>query len=138
MQRRPPRSTLTDPLFPYTTLFRSDEVARRGAGPGAEHDERHAHLAEAVVGHADDRGLRDVGVVEEQVLDLGGVGVEAADDEQVIRATDYLQAALVVSHPEVAGAPPAVRGERLGGGRGAVAVVRHAAAAMWGDTARLA
>src|SRR3546814_19760684 len=23
MQRRPPRSTLTDPLFPYTTLFRS-------------------------------------------------------------------------------------------------------------------
>src|SRR3546814_18103341 len=26
---RPPRSTLTDPLFPYTTLFRSI----RGAGP---------------------------------------------------------------------------------------------------------
>src|SRR3546814_13657576 len=25
MQRRPPRSTLTDPLFPYTTLFRSQE-----------------------------------------------------------------------------------------------------------------
>src|SRR3546814_19330648 len=23
MQRRPPRSTRTDPLFPYTTLFRS-------------------------------------------------------------------------------------------------------------------
>src|SRR3546814_14802542 len=25
MLRRPPRSTLTDPLFPYTTLFRSPE-----------------------------------------------------------------------------------------------------------------
>src|SRR3546814_9682402 len=25
MQRRPPRSTLTDTLFPYTTLFRSTE-----------------------------------------------------------------------------------------------------------------
>src|SRR3546814_14960115 len=26
MIRRPPRSTRTDPLFPYTTLFRSDET----------------------------------------------------------------------------------------------------------------
>src|SRR3546814_10985800 len=26
MIRRPPRSTRTDTLFPYTTLFRSDEV----------------------------------------------------------------------------------------------------------------
>src|SRR3546814_5313480 len=25
MNRRPPRSTRTDPLFPYTTLFRSEE-----------------------------------------------------------------------------------------------------------------
>src|SRR3546814_1488979 len=27
MIRRPPRSTRTDPLFPYTTLFRSDPYA---------------------------------------------------------------------------------------------------------------
>src|SRR3546814_13310932 len=27
MIRRPPRSTRTDTLFPYTTLFRSDDVA---------------------------------------------------------------------------------------------------------------
>src|SRR3546814_15532605 len=27
MLRRPPRSTRTDTLFPYTTLFRSDEFA---------------------------------------------------------------------------------------------------------------
>src|SRR3546814_2365939 len=26
MRRRPPRSTRTDTLFPYTTLFRSDEI----------------------------------------------------------------------------------------------------------------
>src|SRR3546814_2182167 len=26
MRRRPPRSTRTDTLFPYTTLFRSDQV----------------------------------------------------------------------------------------------------------------
>src|SRR3546814_6936385 len=29
MTRRPPRSTLTDTLFPYTTLFRSDRHRRR-------------------------------------------------------------------------------------------------------------
>src|SRR3546814_10205714 len=46
MIRRPPRSTLTDTLFPYTTLFRSaGAVARcRGAcggpnGIGREHGE---------------------------------------------------------------------------------------------------
>src|SRR3546814_19329512 len=27
--RRPPRSTLTDPLFPYTPLFRSDRASDR-------------------------------------------------------------------------------------------------------------
>src|SRR3546814_7039850 len=38
MIRRPPRSTRTDTLFPYTTLFRSDarrsrRLRRRPAGP---------------------------------------------------------------------------------------------------------
>src|SRR3546814_9821868 len=32
MIRRPPRSTRTDTLFPYTTLFRSDSETRRSAG----------------------------------------------------------------------------------------------------------
>src|SRR3546814_18395194 len=31
MIRRPPRSTRTDTLFPYTTLFRSADVARKRA-----------------------------------------------------------------------------------------------------------
>src|SRR3546814_2668643 len=35
MIRRPPRSTRTDTLFPYTTLFRSGEVAARSADGGA-------------------------------------------------------------------------------------------------------
>src|SRR3546814_19537622 len=33
MIRRPPRSTRTDTLFPYTTLFRSQEVAAGGIVP---------------------------------------------------------------------------------------------------------
>src|SRR3546814_18835429 len=50
MIRRPPRSTRTDPLFPYTTLFRSptgtsaahddlgDRAAAAGAHAGAQRD----------------------------------------------------------------------------------------------------
>src|SRR3546814_6544722 len=47
MIRRPPRSTRTDTLFPYTTLFRSDltaarilRVGERGAGRGRAFLER--------------------------------------------------------------------------------------------------
>src|SRR3546814_5599308 len=32
MRRRPPRSTRTDTLFPYTTLFRSADVDAAGGG----------------------------------------------------------------------------------------------------------
>src|SRR3546814_1010345 len=37
MIRRPPRSTRTDTLFPYTTLFRSDALGRAGIGGDAQH-----------------------------------------------------------------------------------------------------
>src|SRR3546814_16330016 len=52
MIRRPPRSTRTDTLFPYTTLFRSkfgDAAAQRrdhvdlGAGVGAGYDRAKSH-----------------------------------------------------------------------------------------------
>src|SRR3546814_3280401 len=36
MIRRPPRSTRTDTLFPYTTLFRSDAAGQRAALRAAE------------------------------------------------------------------------------------------------------
>src|SRR3546814_8028620 len=39
MIRRPPRSTRTDTLFPYTTLFRSLRQAIAGEGDGGEKDE---------------------------------------------------------------------------------------------------
>src|SRR3546814_6212659 len=88
MTRRPPRSTRTDTLFPYTTLFRSDDVVRialvqRQPGERAVHHLlqqvaqwrigiEHAHVA--AVRH-DLRDL-DVGEVEDAaqhgalVLDL--------------------------------------------------------------------
>src|SRR3546814_11333413 len=45
MIRRPPRSTRTDTLFPYTTLFRSDEGRRRrGVGGPRRHPDRRVRL----------------------------------------------------------------------------------------------
>src|SRR3546814_2459630 len=41
MIRRPPRSTRTDTLFPYTTLFRSPACAVRGGVPGTGRGQRH-------------------------------------------------------------------------------------------------
>src|SRR3546814_13169913 len=41
MLRRPPRSTRTDTLFPYTTLFRSALSVRTGVDDAAAGDARH-------------------------------------------------------------------------------------------------
>src|SRR3546814_5472509 len=47
MIRRPPKSTRTDTLFPYTTLFRSSRIRRRyrhkqsGSDSAPERDKRH-------------------------------------------------------------------------------------------------
>src|SRR3546814_5473581 len=39
MRRRPPRSTRTDTLFPYTTLFRSQDDTELPVRPGDEEHE---------------------------------------------------------------------------------------------------
>src|SRR3546814_5242091 len=41
MIRRPPRSTRTDTLFPYTTLFRSEAGQFRIGDAGIQHDYQH-------------------------------------------------------------------------------------------------
>src|SRR3546814_10602024 len=48
MIRRPPRSTRTDTLFPYTTLFRSLE---RHRDPRIERGYRHHHRRQRLAGH---------------------------------------------------------------------------------------
>src|SRR3546814_12266821 len=40
MIRRPPRSTRTDTLFPYTTLFRSDDIVDHAEDVALLHDEQ--------------------------------------------------------------------------------------------------
>src|SRR3546814_2508688 len=74
MIRRPPRSTRTDTLFPYTTLFRSDR-SRRGAGD-LEHELAADRLGELVGGAHDDQegaGAADdaILVVDVEIVDRG-------------------------------------------------------------------
>src|SRR3546814_5023989 len=45
MIRRPPRSTRTDTLFPYPTLFRSAPPAHRPHPAGSDRDRHHPPLA---------------------------------------------------------------------------------------------
>src|SRR3546814_1139869 len=40
MRRLPPRATLTDTLFPYTTLFRSNRAVRAARDPGEPREDR--------------------------------------------------------------------------------------------------
>src|SRR3546814_19074487 len=87
MIRRPPRSTRTDTLFPYTTLFRSTraagdvvhddgEVGRRGDGAevGLE-----PGLGRAVVVRRDDEQGVDAGVGGTRRQPTGVAGVFSAD-----------------------------------------------------------
>src|SRR3546814_15022032 len=48
MIRRPPRSTRTDTLFPYTTLFRSEQPAQPGFGVEAGTGDQFRHERPAV------------------------------------------------------------------------------------------
>src|SRR3546814_15043476 len=60
MQRRPPRSTRTDTLFPYTTLFRSVEAARfhREHGIDAVRLAQREIVLTMIRGHMDKPGAR--------------------------------------------------------------------------------
>src|SRR3546814_20496693 len=72
MIRRPPRSTRTDTLFPYTTLFRSDRVEVGGTQVVGD-----GHFAAGVDrGAVDDRdrhGAFDLGTLQARTGDLDAV-----------------------------------------------------------------
>src|SRR3546814_4935763 len=94
MIRRPPRSTRTDTLFPYTTLFRS--LPRRRVDDGADRGG----------GAADGQGCRHrPGVVRNLRRDRGGDGADhAAGRLQPVRAprseehTSELQSLMRISY----------------------------------------
>src|SRR3546814_19243550 len=91
MIRRPPRSTRTDTLFPYTTLFRSDELAlaQHGDAVGHRHD-----LVQLVRDEDDGEALLHHGLQGgEERLDLlrRKHGDRLVEDEEAGAAVERLQ-----------------------------------------------
>src|SRR3546814_17043899 len=71
MIRRPPRSTRTDTLFPYTTLFRSLVASLRRIGLTVENGFRYAHLPPDERA-AIERGVADgLAIIREKTRHLG-------------------------------------------------------------------
>src|SRR3546814_5664501 len=73
MIRRPPRSTRTDTLFPYTTLFRSLDIAARPAEAEVEAVIRFGNRLDARrVGREIERSVERVGAGDRQALGILG------------------------------------------------------------------
>src|SRR3546814_2151345 len=90
MIRRPPRSTRTDTLFPYTTLFRSSSFCRRP--PGETSEPRTA----AALHRPGERGagrLRAAGVPRARAAP-----VDAAQGAEIGRAHVELQSLMRISY----------------------------------------
>src|SRR3546814_8989273 len=98
MRRQPPRSTRTDTLFPYTTLFRS---AADDAGVAWVDDVERQHVVEAGVGRglcgaragAEGGGEAEITGAAGGVVEAGGAGIhrlhlEACAGEEAGMATD--------------------------------------------------
>src|SRR3546814_15295446 len=80
MIRRPPRSTRTDTLFPYTTLFRSHRRNQRAGDEGADAGGELRHQA---VGGEQHPFRADAGL---DLLVLDHVGHHGVYDNQIGRA----------------------------------------------------
>src|SRR3546814_14726057 len=80
MIRRPPRSTRTDTLFPYTTLFRSvEQIVEAGRDAGQR-------IFESLIGHARFAHDQIPAVIGPEAHDLGGRRTNA--ERTVITAID--------------------------------------------------
>ncbi len=87
---------------------------------------------------AHDGHLADGGVAQEDVLDLGGVGVEPAADEHVLDAVGDGEVAARIEHADVAGVEPALVVEGGRGGVGVAVVALHQVVPPGDDLARFA
>src|SRR3546814_6637809 len=87
MIRRPPRSTRTDTLFPYTTLFRSG--GELGVDTGADH-----HLLGRVQAVPHDHDRRRLARTDRRVEVGGQAGLAARSEEH----TSELQSLMRISY----------------------------------------
>ena len=81
-----------------------------------EHHVAGGDLAGLLVGQADDGGVRDGGVGEQQRLQLGRRHLEALVLDELLEPVDDEQVAVVVDVADVAGVQPAVVVDGGGGG----------------------
>src|SRR3546814_13858359 len=102
MIRRPPRSTRTDTLFPYTTLFRSavlklgHGIAKADAVGGSQIIECLHYAARADAGRLDVAGLVDASGDQDRVMTLAQLvhGGVAADFEILMKDDAPLRQAI--------------------------------------------
>ena len=108
--KRRPRSRPRAAPCSSPSLHAPTRSARRAAAaaPGASTTNAMPTSPSRCVRHPDHRGAADGRMAEQEVLDLGGVRVEAADDEHVLLPPDDAQAPPSVDHPEVTGVQPAL------------------------------
>src|SRR3546814_14774770 len=95
MIRRPPKSTRTDPLFPYTTLFRSSGVAR---------DLRHGRETESPM----TKKISEFKTGDFVVYPTHGVGLIKGTETQIVAGTeldllviDFEQDRMTLRIPEI-------------------------------------
>src|SRR3546814_9232477 len=91
MIRRPPRSTRTDTLFPYTTLFRSARHAhaQRVADRQVDHPLDLLRIVIAVLEFAGGVETREIGLGGDEVDDARG---RVAAEQRALRAAQHLYA----------------------------------------------
>src|SRR3546814_3339624 len=95
MIRRPPRSTRTDTLFPYTTLFRS-LFDQTGVGALAARD--HHHSGSVFIEAMHDAGARQrckARIAKQQRIHQRAVGIAGARSEE---HTSELQSLMRISY----------------------------------------
>src|SRR3546814_5068091 len=84
MIRRPPRSTLTDTLFPYTTLFRSEAHGRVGGRAAALAQDRRVQGAGVADDVVDGQEVRGIALAADQLqLAADGVPQPVAEAGQI-------------------------------------------------------
>src|SRR3546814_9944753 len=82
MIRRPPRSTRTDTLFPYTTLFRSTIDSRARAGQIRRSDlEKDIARLEAIIESEGGKGLASLAAAAAEEADAATQALARLDEE---------------------------------------------------------
>src|SRR3546814_19408322 len=93
MIRRPPRSTRTDTLFPYTTLFRSDRAQLpeqcRGHADRQVADPRHPQARTLIMTTAFDSTLASLGIGRTNAG--SSPAVQTRQQQQTLDQSDFLE-----------------------------------------------